>query len=98
MYNLSKAFIHLNDQDCSSTNGLVTYIFKVNSQIEWGSFITLPRDVTKSLEKKIDEFVLKWENLKVLNKRWVKYIRSGHTKPGSMYGLIKTHQSCKGYN
>ena len=35
---------------------------KANTLIERGSFITLPSDVTKSFEKKIDDFVLKWEN------------------------------------
>ena len=65
---------------------------KVNTQIERGSFITLPRNVTKSFEKKVDDFLLKWENLKVLDERWVKYIRSSHAKPGSMYDLIKTHK------
>ena len=50
------------------------------------------RFVTKSFEKKVNDFVLKWENLKVLDERWVKYIRSSHTKLGSMYGLIKTHK------
>ena len=62
---------------------------KVNTQIERGSFMTLPRDVTKSFEKKVDDFVLKWEDLKVLHERWVKYIRFNHAKLGSMYGLIK---------
>ena len=38
------------------------YCLKANTQIERGSFITLPSDVTKSFEKKIDGFVLKWEN------------------------------------
>ena len=45
------------------------YCLKVNTHIERGSFITLPRDVTKSFEKKVDDFVLKWENLKVLDER-----------------------------
>ena len=68
------------------------YCLKVNTQIEQGSFINLPRDITKSFEKKVDNFVLKWENLKVLDERWVNYIRSSHAKPGTMYGLIKTHK------
>ena len=52
--------------------------------------MTLHRDVTKSFEKKVDDFVLKWENWKVLDKRWVKYIGSSYVKPGRLYGLIKT--------
>ena len=54
--------------------------------------MTLPRGVTKSVEKKVDDSVLKLENLRVLDKRWVKYIRSPHAKPGAMYGLIKSHK------
>ena len=46
-------FVFLSNED---------YCLKVNTQIEGGSFITLPRDVTKSFEKKVDDFVLKWEN------------------------------------
>ena len=69
------------------------YCLKVNTKIERGSFITLPRDVAKSFEKKDNGFGLKWENLKVLDKkRGVKYIRSSQAKPGSMYELIKTQK------
>ena len=56
------------------------------------SFLTFPRHATKGFEKKVDDFVLKWENLKVPDERWVKYIRSSHVKPGSMCGLVKTHK------
>ena len=35
------------------------YCLKVNTQIERGFFISLPRDVTKSFEKKVHDFVLK---------------------------------------
>ena len=63
------------------------YYLKVHTQIEWGSFITLPRDVTKGFKKKVDDFVLKWEHLKDLDGRWVKYIRSSHAKLDSIDGL-----------
>ena len=56
---------------------------KVQIQIERGSFQTLPRDVTKGFKKKVDDFVLKWENVKDLDGRCVKYIRSNHDKPGT---------------
>ena len=59
------------------------YYLKVQIQIERGSFHTLPRDVTKSFKKKVDDFVLKWENVKDLDGRCVKYIRSNHDKPGT---------------
>ena len=56
---------------------------KVQIQIERVSFHTLPRDVTKGFKKKVDDFVLKWENVKDLDGRCVKYIRSNHDKPGT---------------
>ena len=59
------------------------YYLKVQIQIERGSFQTLPRDVTKGFKKKVDDFVLKWENVKDLDGRCVKYIRSNHDKPGT---------------
>ena len=55
----SRFFVLLNEDYC----------LKVNTQIERGPFITLCRDVTKSFEKKVDHFVLKWDNLNVLDKR-----------------------------
>ena len=58
------------------------YYLKVQMQIERGSFHTLRRYVTKGFKKKVDEFVLKWENVKDLDGRCVKYIRSNHDKPG----------------
>ena len=63
------------------------YYLKVLTQIERGSFITLPRDVTKGFNKKVNDFVLKSEILKDLNGEWVKYIRSSHVKTGSIVRL-----------
>ena len=59
------------------------YYLKVQIQIERGSFQTLPRDVTKVFKKKVNDFVLKWENVKDLDGRCVKYIRSNRDKPGT---------------
>ena len=35
---------------------------------------------------------MKWEDLKVLDKKWVTYIKADYCKPGTMYVLIKTHK------
>ena len=44
------------------------YCSKVTTQIERGSFITLPSEVTKSLEKKVEDFIEKWEDFTVHDK------------------------------
>ena len=41
---------------------------------------------------KVDDFVLKWKILKVLDQRCVKYIRSSQSKPWSMFGFTMTHK------
>ena len=68
------------------------YVDKVYTQINRGSFSKLLTDVTKTFENKVNDFVDRWVNLKVLNEKWAKYIRSNYCKPGTMYGLIKTHK------
>ena len=35
---------------------------------------------------------MKWEDFRVLDKKWASYIKSIYYKPGTMYGLIKTHK------
>ena len=68
------------------------YCKKVNKQIERGSFTQLPYDMTKSFENKVNDFLVKWEDLRVLDKKWASYIKSNYCKPGTMYGLIKTYK------
>ena len=34
----------------------------------------------------------RWEDLKVLDKKLASYIKPSNSKPGTMYGLIKTHK------
>ena len=46
------------------------YCKKVNTQIEGSSFIQLPYDITKSFENKVNDFIVKWEDLRVLDKRF----------------------------
>ena len=68
------------------------YCSKVTTQIERSSFITVSSDITKFFEKKVEDFIKKWEDLKVLDKKWASYIKPSNSKPGTMYGLIKTHK------
>ena len=35
---------------------------------------------------------MKWEDLRVLNKKWASYIKANYCKPGTMCGLIKTRK------
>ena len=42
--------------------------------------------------KKLKERFKKWEDLNVLDKKWENYIKFSNTKPGTMYGLVKTHK------
>ena len=65
---------------------------KVTTQIERSSFITLSSDITKSFEKKVEDFIKKWENLKVLGKKWASYIKPNNSKLGTMYDPIKIHK------
>ena len=67
------------------------YCKKVNTQIERSFFTQLPYDMTKSFENKLNYFIVKWEDLGKLEK-WASYIKSNYCKPGTMYGLIKTHK------
>ena len=64
---------------------------KINAIIDI-SFTQLPHDVINSFEKKVNDFIKKWQDLKVLDKKWANYVKSNYCKPGTMYGLIKTHK------
>ena len=55
-------------------------------------YIILSSDITKSFEKKVEDSIKRWEDLQVLDKKWTSYIKPSNSKPGTMYGLIKTHK------
>ena len=65
------------------------YCEKVNIQIGRSSFTQLLHDITKSFENKVNDYIKKWEDLRVLDKKWANYIKSNYCKPGTMNGLIK---------
>ena len=58
------------------------YCEKVNTQIGRSSFSQLPQN-------KVNDYIKKWEDLRVLDKKWANYIKSNYCKPGTMNGLIK---------
>ena len=68
------------------------YCSKETTQIERSSFITLSSDITKFFEKKVEDSIKIWEDFKVLDKKWASYIKPSNSKPGTVYGLIKTHK------
>ena len=44
------------------------------------------------MKEKVKDFIKKWGDLKVLDKKCASYIKPSNSKPGTMYGLIKTHK------
>ena len=64
---------------------MMNTVKKVNTQIERSSFTPLLYDITKSFENKVNGFIVKWEDLRVLNKKWASYIKSNYCKPGTIY-------------
>ena len=45
------------------------YYEKVSTQIGRSSFIQLPHDITKSFENKVNNYIKKWEDLRVFDKK-----------------------------
>ena len=50
-------------------------------------------DPSKKFDIKINNWVLKWHNKKVLNDKWKSYITSHNSRPEKIYGNIKTHKT-----
>ena len=50
-------------------------------------------DPSKKFDIQINNWVLKWHNKKVLNDKWKSYITFHNSRPGKMYGNIKTHKT-----
>ena len=69
------------------------YEAKIQSQINRSSFKQLGEDPSKKFDIQIDNWVLKWHNKKVLNDKWKSYITCHNSRPGKMYGNIKTHKT-----
>ena len=69
------------------------YEQKTQIQINRSSFNQLGEDPSKKFDIQINNWVLKWHNEKVLNDKWKSYITSHNSRPGKIYGNIKTHKT-----
>ena len=54
------------------------------TQLNRTCFTQLRHDITKSFENKVKDFMKKWEDLIVLDKKWVNYIKYNYCTPGTM--------------
>ena len=82
-------------QDKGSRFVLLTnedYENKVEHQIARSSFKELPSDPSQEFERKVKLWIDKWQSNKTLSNDWVKFITPEHSKPGKMYGNVKTHK------
>lgn len=64
------------------------YCEKVNTQRDRSLFTQLRHN---SSENKGSNFIKKWEDLKILVKKWFNYTKSNDCKPGTMCELIKNN-------
>ena len=81
-------------QDKGSRFVLLTnedYENKVEHQVARSSSKKLPSDPSQEFERKVKLWIDKWLS-KSLGNDWVKFITPEHSKPGKMYGNVKTHK------
>ena len=76
-------FVVLDNQD---------YVEKIDYQLGRSSFEELDHDPSKFFSEKVNLWIQKWTENKVLDKSWSKFIEPSVVAPGKMYGLIKTHK------
>ena len=68
------------------------YCNKIQHQIERSSFSLLEENPTRSFNDKVNTWIEKWFNENAIDKNWKRFISPNESKPGMMYGLIKTHK------
>ena len=68
------------------------YENKVEHQIAKSSFKELRSDPSQEFERKIKLWIDKWQSNKTLSSDQVTFITPEHSRPGKMYGNIKTHK------
>ena len=69
------------------------YEQQIQAQINTSSFNQLEEDPSKNFDIQINNWVLKWYRKKVLNDKWKLYITPHNSRPGKMYGNIKTYKT-----
>ena len=76
-------FVVLNNTD---------YTQKVQDQINCSHLTETETDLSSQFENEIKQWQEKWKDLRKLPKEWITYTTPSNPKPGTMYGLIKTHK------
>ena len=76
-------FVVLDNQD---------YIEKIEYQLGRSLLEELDHDPSKLFSEKVNLWIQKWTENKVIDKSWSKYIEPSFVAPGKMYGLVKTHK------
>ena len=61
--------------------------------IDSNSFNWLEEEPSKKFDIQINSWVLKWFRKKVMNDKWRSYISPHNSRPGKIYGNIKTHET-----
>ena len=69
------------------------YVEKIEYQLGRSSFEELDHDPSKLFSEKVNLWIQKWTENKVLDKSWSKFIEPSFVAPGKMYGLVKTHKA-----
>ena len=69
------------------------YVEKIKYQLGKSSFEELDHNPSKLFSEKVNLWIQKWTENKVLDKNWSKFIETSFAAPGKMYGLAKTHRA-----
>ena len=84
MQDKGSRFVVLDNQD---------YVEKIDYQLGRSSFEEFDDDPSELFSEKVNLWIQKWTENKVLDKSWSKFIEPSVVAPGKMYGLIKTHKA-----
>ena len=77
-------FVVLDNQD---------YVEKIEYQLGRSSFEELDHDPSKLFSEKVNLWIQKWTENKVLDKSWSKFIEPSFVALGKMYGSVKTEKA-----
>ena len=84
MQDKGSRFVVLDKQD---------YVEKIEYQLGRSSFEELDHDPSKLFSEKVNLWIQKRTENKVLDKSWSKFIQLSFVAPGIMYDLVKTHKA-----
>ena len=68
------------------------YDSKVQHQIDRSSFTETDIDYSKNFEEKVNSCISKWTSKGVTDNNWKRFIIPTNSRPGKVYGLVKTHK------